>query len=713
MEHSVVCKEWKIDYDAQDGMPRAIAFHGVTVFRQQESMFLFVLDGISANNNHKQMEEILGTAEAGRESHLIEQMLDGQRWRVWLALEQGMELLCDYHFCDEYITVSLTLTNKLEEAKRLRWLAWTVGFPFHPGCRLVAPGQLPPLEPLEYAAEGDSGEIPLIKPCGKLAPAEISSLCGIYDSGTGMETYTKIQDGRFASRLMHFNMEKGERAVSTRHIYCPQLLLSKQSMEIGPLYLGIRQADKEENTVPVAAGRSLAEISSGKSLAVMEAGIGSSQARAIYDSHEQLRKRIDVYREAGFDTLLLDPVFPWPGWNFQNPMDIEFTYGAGVKETIEKAHRNGMKVLLTVSLRGVYEFDEKAVGMELSPYLDGEHNSWFMQHETGRFARSFHSRAFQAGHPDFIRHMEEVLSLYLRELEPDGFFLEGQMYNAYPDWNPERPGKPWESVLAGVALGGILQKHLQKDFPDILFLSDCGCGQAGFVPDAFLWDGMQWGKYGLVHLLPKRGYKRFHSFVGFKELPFGMEACHNFFFENSLSWQEFGRWQEEAMSAAPCGNLLHHLDSGKSNEWTWFAGGYANEKRFGEKVHTVLTAICLMMPGGFLSFDYGNLCAPKLISALLELKRTSPVFRTGICSLTRLCCDDPKVAVIYWKGEGGFCTLAANLEGIEKTPSFTMDGAPYEMEGKIRLYDGQWQEAEKLILLPYGIALIQGEEGNG
>ncbi|NBI92335.1 hypothetical protein D3Z45_17610 [Lachnospiraceae bacterium] len=713
MEQSVVCKGWKIDYDVQDGMPKAIALNGVTVFRQQESMFRFALDGISTNNNHKQMEEILGTVEAGGESRLIEQELNGQQWHVWLALEQGMELLCDYQFYDEYITVSLSLTNKQEETRRLRWLAWTVGMPFHPGCRVIAPGQLPPLEPAEYLAKGEEGieEIPLIKPCGKLAPAEISSLCGVYDSGTCMGAYTKIQDGRFSSRLMHFSLEKGERAVSVRHIYCPQLLLAEQTMEIGPLYLGVQQAGEEEEIVPAITACSLGEMSSGESLAVIEAGIGSSQARAICSSHEQLRERINVYREAGFDTLLLDPVFPWPGWNFQKPMDIEFTYGVGVKETIGKAHENGMKVLLTVSLRGVYEFDEKAVGLELSPYLNGEQDSWFMQHETGRFARSFNSRVFGAGHPGFIRHMEDVLSLYMRELKPDGFFLEGQMYSAYPDWNPEGPDKPWEAVLAGVALGGILKEHLQKDFPDILFLSDCGCGQAGFVPDAFLWDGMQWGKYGLAPLLPKRGYKRFHSFVGFKELPFSMETCHNFFFENSLSWQDFGRWQEEAMLAAPCGNLLHHLDSGKSNEWTWFAGGYANENRFGEKVHTVLTAICLMMPGGFLSFDYGSLCAPELMNGLLQLKRTSPVFRTGICSLTRLCCDDPKVAVIHWQGKENHCTLAANLEGVEKVPSFTMDGIPYRMNGKIRLYDGKWRETDKLVLPPYGIALIQGDRG--
>lgn len=48
MEQSVVCKGWKIDYDVQDGMPKAIALNGVTVFRQQESMFRFALDGISA-----------------------------------------------------------------------------------------------------------------------------------------------------------------------------------------------------------------------------------------------------------------------------------------------------------------------------------------------------------------------------------------------------------------------------------------------------------------------------------------------------------------------------------------------------------------------------------------------------------------------------------------------------------------------------------------
>ena len=383
---------------------------------------------------------------------------------------------------------------------------------------------------------------------------------------------------------------------------------------------------------------------SGKGLAIIEAGIGNSQARAVCSTHEQLRERIAIYQETGFDTLLLDPVFPWPGWNMHKPMDIEFTYGIGVKETIREAQKKGVRVLLTVSLRGVYEFHDDRVGLEKSPYLDGRKDDWFMRHENGRFARSYNLRAFQAGHPDFVSHMKAVVSLYMQELDPDGFFLEGQMYNTYPDWNSEREGEPWKSVLAGVSLGGVLRRYLQKDFPDILFLSDCGCEEAGFVPDAFLWDGMQWAKYGLVPLLPKRGYKRFHSFVGFKNIPFEMENCHNFFFENSLSWKEFGQWQEKAMLAVPCGNLLHYLDSAKSNEWTWFAGGYANEERFGEKIHIVLTALCLMMPDSFLSFDYGRICAPELIRALLELKRTSSVFDTGSCSLTRLCSDDPKVA---------------------------------------------------------------------
>ncbi len=732
MERSVVYREWKIDYDVQDGMPRTITFHGDIVFRQQESMFLFALDGISAHNNHTQMEEILGAVEIGRKSKLIEQMLDGEQWHVRLELECGMELLCNYHFNDTYLTVSVTLINKKAEARRLRWLAWTVGIPFHAKCQSVTPGQLPPLEPPEYLEEGEEayGEIPLIKPCRKLAPAEISSLCGVYDSLNRRGICTEVWDKRFTSRLMGFHLEKKERAVSLLRVYCPQLLMAGQKMEIGPLYLGVRQADRAEDVLPamvggffgeriqeaikhpvkgrVMAGYPFGGRLSGKGLAIIEAGMGSSQARAVCASHEQLRERIGVYKEAGFDTLLLDPVFPWPGWNMHKPMDIEFTYGAGVKETIREAHKRGMRVLLMVSLRGVYEFLDDRVGLEESPYLDGRKDDWFMRHENGRFARSFNLRAFQAGHPDFISHMKEVLSLYMQELEPDGFFLEGQMYNAYPDWSPQGEGEPWESVLAGVSLGGILREYLQKDFPDILFLSDCGCGEAGFVPDAFLWDGMQWAKYGLASLLPKRGYKRFHSFVGFKEIPFGMENCHNFFFENSLSWQDFGRWQESAMLAAPCGNLLHHLDSGKSNEWTWFAGGYANEERFGEKIHIVLTALCLMMPGGFLSFDYGRICAPDLMHALLELKRTSPVFDTGCCTLTRLCGDDPKVAVIHWQGEGEYCTLVANLEGVEKRPSFTMDGMAYRMDGKICLYDGRWEEADELVLAPYGVGLVRG-----
>ena len=232
MERSVVYREWKIDYDVQDGMPRTITFHGDIVFRQQESMFLFALDGISAHNNHTQMEEILGAVEIGRKSKLIEQMLDGEQWHVRLELECGMELLCNYHFNDTYLTVSVTLINKKAEARRLRWLAWTVGIPFHAKCQSVTPGQLPPLEPPEYLEEGEEayGEIPLIKPCRKLAPAEISSLCGVYDSLNRRGICTEVWDKRFTSRLMGFHLEKKERAVSLLRIYCPQLLMAGQKM---------------------------------------------------------------------------------------------------------------------------------------------------------------------------------------------------------------------------------------------------------------------------------------------------------------------------------------------------------------------------------------------------------------------------------------------------------------------------------------------------
>lgn len=206
---------------------------------------------------------------------------------------------------------------------------------------------------------------------------------------------------------------------------------------------------------------------SGKGMAIMEAGIGSSQARSICATHEQLRERIAMYKGAGFDTLFQDPIFPWPGWNMHKPIDIEFTYGAGVKETIGESHKRGMRALLTVSLRGVHEFHDNRVGLEKSPYLDGRKDDWFMQHENGRFALSFKLRAFQAGHPDFIAYMKEVLSLYMQELDSDGFFLEGRMYNAYPISRLElAEGRQ----TLGIGLGrGVTERHIEgipaKGFP--------------------------------------------------------------------------------------------------------------------------------------------------------------------------------------------------------------------------------------------------------
>lgn len=710
MNHSIFCRGWKLDYDSHSGMPASVSLNGVPVLIQHSPMFQFTLNGISANNNHLQMEHILEPDHMGTSCVLLDQTQDGSEWCARICPAQSWELLCRYHFFEDHLTVSLTLTCLDVRPQRLRWLTWTLGHPFRSDCRPMAPGQLPLLDPPEYLPDKEErGQvIPLITPCGKLAPAEISSVCGIYDFSSRTAILSEVRDARFTSRLSTFDLQDRQSAVSVRNIYCPQLLTRGQSLEIGPLYLGVQNAN-----TPAEALRTFTEFppetgQPAADLYIMEAGIGRSQARANCPGHEQLAKRISAYAEAGFNTLLLDPVSPWPGWSTQDLMDIDFTYGTGVKNTIETARQNGMRILLNVPLRGVYEYDSHAVELKPSPYLNGSCDAWFMRHETGRFARSYNLRAFDAKKPDYIRHLEKVLSLYAQTLAPDGFFLDGQMYNSYPNWDASANYFPWESVMAGVSLGGILKDFLSQTFPGMLLLSDCGCSQADFVPDACLWDGLQWAKYGLAPLLPKRGYKRFHSFVSFKDIHFSMEKCHNFFFENSLSWQDFGRWQQEAILAAPCKNLLHYLDSGKTNEWTWFAGGYSNEERFGPKLHRVLTAICLMMPGGFLSFDNGKLCAPELISELIRLKNTSSLFQTGICSLTRLCCQDPKIAAIFWQNETEWCILAANLEDTPKYPSFTLDGVSFAPCGTVRLYDGSWQDGSALSLPPYGILLIQG-----
>ena len=676
MKNTVEMSGWKLTYDAQSGQICQIAKeNGDVVLRQNIPLFTARIGGISSNNYKSQMYHIIGGKEVGTDSRLIDIRFDETDNREPVVLLrtafEGFEATTGVIFYKNDVQMKWTLKNCSESEQKVRWIrfqAGLIGKEDYDRYSVLAPGFMPELRQTYHASRKIADYryedlITTVRGEG-LFPLDQSSLAGVYDDAQGYGVVSWLREGLFTA---YTTLRKDISGVVVRsaEIFCPCVLGPEESVDVDGVFVGsfrrtrmdlIRHVCRTERA-EAAAGPRILQISVGQRLSRTPFHRDDIQTITIitptrFDSFDSVIEALDEIQSQGFDTLSIAPRFPFPGYTAWDLLSADRTYGdgIGVKRLIDAVHARGMRALLEIPMRGVQEFDGEFVGMQESPYMHG-HDELFSYHERGMHARTY-LRAFDFASPDFQTHIETVLRHYRQAFGADGFLMDGELWNDFPNWKPHGENRPYDSIPAGVGMMKKIREHLQTEDPNLLLLTEACGPSAACGHDAYLSVSMmRWCQWAFEKVECDRGT---------------LAREHNLLTEGTLCWPEYAQWYEESRAAMP-GNFLpiHCMDTYKSVEWTMFLGRQFTSELFGQSAHQVLSGILMFTPGGFLAYDGAQKGSEEVYRRLLTARRDEKACH-GECSLTAVTASDARVATILWINEGEWLLFAANLDASDK-----------------------------------------------
>ena len=282
-----------------------------------------------------------------------------------------------------------------------------------------------------------------------------------------------------------------------------------------------------------------------------------------------------------------------------------------------------------------------------SPLLS-EHQDWFALHESGKISHTY-SRSIDMSNPDYQKHLLESLRMYLRDYHVDGFRLDAQHWNNFPNWDPSTGRRPYEMLMAGMRMIDDIRSELKKEFPDVHFYTESSGILTGRAHDYRYNYDTYWALWGA--LTPIADQRTSYLFY------------YNYAIENTLTWPDYAQWYEE-MRASMAGNMVivNHVDSHDYHERTRYVGGQYGRDLYGLDMHRVLFGMVAFLDGGVMSYYGAQRGSEQYYSKILELRSSHDVFRNGEFSATQVETDDPKTIAIFWKNAYEWGIYLGNLE---------------------------------------------------
>lgn len=534
-----------------------------------KSSFRIEAGGKSSNNSKRQLRNIIGSTQIGLDAFREESSV---------------------HTEGEWEVTALRLVYTGEEPLRIRSLIWRLEIPVQPElCEVLAPGYAPGMrEPYDlHRRLCDYRKKELLTLRGDLIPTELPGIAGVYEPEEGIAHLAWNRNDCFLSELTAFALE-GDCLVREETIHCPCDLHAGDELNFGKFYTGSWKGTRQEVIRKITDAMWPAHRENRDELYIREVTIGARQLRTPYPEYGDLFKKLPELCEQGYNALMLTPYFPWPGWAVHDLMDADVTYHslAGLKELAQRLHKLNMKLILEVPQRGVSEYDTSRVALPESPILN--RLELYGHHETGHIARTY-LRAFDFASESYQKYLTEALLYYCREIQADGFLLDAQMWNAFPNWQPGGEKKPYDSIPAGIRMMESVREAVCKEFPDVFFVGQSGGPWAASLHDYTVAYPAHWARWGLAPLVDKRETVKWF---------------HNYICENTLSEQDFLEWYYEYESAMPEGTkLLTGPDTGKSTEWMLALGSQFDREIFGEKEHLVMLKRALELGYGTVVYE--------------------------------------------------------------------------------------------------------------
>lgn len=656
---------WMFEYDDQTGKVMHIQKENFAPVARRVGI-TFELNGVSVHNDQLQMFNLAGCDTMGEQTKLIDVKRTDDAMELTLAIGADWRLAQTYTFAQDWVKMSAALTYQGEGRQRLRNAVLDVttgGDPqtetvFAPGYTLTQNEAFDLNKPIAKYREREILAHGLF---GDSSPAYRPGMIGAH-SAENKQTVCTWWDNE--TMLSYPAGLCGEEDGLRRHsrIPMPRFMQKGDVQRFGAFYFGAfagSRLDAVHGSMASFADKNwdkAADYKALRQLRIMEIHIGSKAGRTVFETYDEIIEKLPEIKKLGFNGIEMMPAMPFPSYSVHDMMDVETTYKSadGLRRMIEKAHELGFKVIMDMVFHGPQDYTPEATGMPRSPYLTQDQD-WFSRHESGIYARTY-TRSFDLANAGYQQHIIDVMLYYLDTLGPDGFRLDAQMWNEFPNWD-ERTGKlPYESVTAGLRMMKDVRAAVHARYPHAIFYTEANGPMTGAYHDYRYNYDIHWAYPGLCPIIDPRGASKF---------------TQNFASQGTLTWPDFAQWLEELQAATPKNMVIvHQTDSHDSGEWSGFSGGQFGYEAFGKDAHRVLLGMVNFCDGALMSYYGAQQDNEAYYQKLLPL-RDLPVFANGNCCYTALQCDDQKTVTLLWQDGQRAAAYIGNLEGKRKTVTLT------------------------------------------
>ena len=642
-----------------------------------------IKNGVSPRNTQQQMFDLRLTERAGDSAELLDIQSEAERLTARAALGEGFEL--EYIFAPNGPLLEMTAVLRYDgkEPQRLRFLEWTVEGAEekdYPRMELFGPGTMPCVdEPIDLHRRLDRWQSDNIIShiATSAAPYNSSGVMGCYDAERRAVQATWFLSDFFACATD--GLYRRGRLTRVSRITCPRMMRRGDEETIGRFVFLLDDCARDAAVRQVAESFKTAHWDKDndekalRAINLLEVFVGEKSNRTLSNTFDELADKMEEIRDMGFNAIEVMPAFPWPSYSVVDFQNVPATYrdADGLRRLIERAHECGLKVVFDMVFHGPRDFTDPRLNAIRSPLLDA-HPDWFARTEHGTFAKTY-TRSFDLSNPDYQRYIADSMIYYLDEWRADGFRLDAQDWNFFPNWDETTGRMPYEMLLAGYRMMENIRARVLKEHPHAFFYTEARAPGAGNGHEYRYNYDYHWLYPSLCRVVDPRGMA---------------PMVHNYGSENTMSWADAALWCAENAAIQPRGVVtMQQVDSHDSAEWSGYVGGQFNREAFGGACYEVLFTLAALLGGGMMALYTSYEGHEAYVSAVLKLRLNAPVFRYGDCRHTALSADDRKTACLFWTHEGDAAMFVGNLADEDKTVTVRLERGAYPADTPVRLRD--------------------------
>lgn len=642
-----------------------------------------VKNGVSVHNTQQQMFDLRLTERAGDCAAPVSVFAKADE--LTLCTELGDGFSAEYRLTGGGPLLEMTVNLRYdgEKAQRLRYLEWIVeGAPRedYPRLELFGPGTIPcPDEPIDLHRRLDcwKSENIIAHIATSAAPYNSSGVMGSYDVQKGVAEASWFISDMFACTTD--GLYRRDFLTRVSKITCPRMMKPGDKESVGRFIFMIDDCAREEAVSHVAQSFATAgwdkdnDEKALRALNLLEIYIGAKSGRTMFESFDEVVEKLDDIQAMGFNAIEVMPAFPWPNYSLYDFRNVPATYhdAPGLRRLIERAHKAGMRVVFDMVFHGPHDLIDPLFKAMRSPILD-EHPDWFARTEHGTWAKTY-TRSLDLSHPDYQRYIADSMIYYLDEWHADGFRLDAQDWNFFPNWDETTGRQPYEMLLAGYRMMAGIRERVLKAHPNAFFYTEARAPGAGNGHEYRYNYDYHWLYPSLCKVVDPRGMA---------------PMVHNYASENTMAWADAALWCEENAAIQPRGVvIMHQVDSHDSCEWAGYIGGQFNRQAFSDECYEVLFTLSALLGGGMMTLYSSYEGHEAYVSSVLHLRLENRIFREGDCHYTALSADDKKTACLLWQCASESAAVIGNLENRVKNVTLRLKAGAICGGGALALRD--------------------------